>query len=174
MLPLDSEELPDASIVPRIKGMSSTGLETSGRVPVATHLGTPRDDKSRSPPREAVKDVDTPQWSQLVVASHRGMGSVPPMPTQIRPSPEIVAISGGNAVGSSGRSHSERGRCPPSYGQVSKRSLTPRTRTPPPTVAVAAPAVESEVDEILRLRTMMFKADKAYSKMILDAQQVFA
>ena len=63
MLPLDPEDLPDAPIVPRIKGMSSAGLETSGLVPVATHLGTPREDKSRSPPRDAVKDVDTPQWS---------------------------------------------------------------------------------------------------------------
>ena len=102
------------------------------------------------------------------------MGTVPLLPTQSRPSPEIVAISGGNAAGSSGRSLSERGRCPPSYGQVSRRSLTPRTTTPPTTIAVAAPAVEFEVDEILRLRTMMFKADKAYSKIIFDAQQVFA
>jgi hypothetical protein len=103
------------------------------------------------------------------------MGTVPLLPTQSRLSEDIVAISGGNAVGRSGRSPSERDRCPPSYGQVStRRSLTPRTRTPPTTIAVAVPAVESEVDEILRLRTMMFKADKAYSKMIFEAQQVFA
>ena len=89
-------------VVPMIRGMSSTGQDTSGNVPEAAYLGTPKGQpndgrRSRSPPKDkAIKDVPvTPDWIEQAVVSHRGSGSVP----MNMPEMQVGFPSGGNSAG---------------------------------------------------------------------------
>ncbi len=174
--------LPKPSVVPPIVGLSSAGVPTSGLTPVSAHLGTPRDERSRSPTHyQELEDrvPPSPQWPDQDVVSHRGEGTIQLNNTAYMGASDVPPRGGDSAVLSRvGRSTSARGSGPRTYGPAGpvRRALTPRVS--PRAVPSSKPVsiedkVSDKTDEILGLRNMMVNADRAYLKIINDGQTTF-